>query len=212
MKKKDIFDLFGSFAAFFAGIGAGLALAHWLLPEKNNSKSERFENPEKEIFETSDSLQDQVENPLTATNDLGLQKLARENDELKKEYQRLLARTRESEQEMRDQERSALFHALESILIQLPVLSERIKAGADIPVDTVLSLVDMIPEKLETLDIKMINTPGQITEFDPILHKPVRSQDGQIPIKEQVKVIVPGFQYKDIILKHSEVRMQADGK
>lgn len=212
MKTRNESNLLSSLIAFFAGIGAGVALAHRLLPKKNILKLDEFEICEDESIEIGDSLQNQIGNPLTAVNNLELQKLTRENDELKKEYQRLLARSKESEQEIQDQERSAIFHALEPILAQLPVISERIKAGADIPVDTVLSLVDMIPEKLETLDIKMINTPGQITEFDPVLHKPVRSQTGQIPEKEQVKVIVPGFQYKNVVLKHSEVRMQADGK
>ncbi|WKZ40007.1 MAG: nucleotide exchange factor GrpE [Anaerolineales bacterium] len=202
--KKTNFSI--PLTSFFAGIWAGVVLGHWLLPKQSKHKSQTTPNEPDDFSKTQD------DSSLSDENYLELKKLARENNELKKEYQRLLARTSESEQNTQDQERAALFHALETILVQLPVLSERIKAGADIPMDTLLSLVDMIPEKLETLDIKMINTPGEITKFDPILHKPIPSQTGQIPEKGFVKVVIPGFQYKDVVLKHSEVRIQTDGK
>ncbi len=204
--KKTNFSI--PLTSFFAGIWAGVVLSHWLLLKKRKHKqeSQTITNDLHHFSKTKDdsSLQDEKY--------LELKKLVRENNELKKEYQRLLTRASESEQNTQDQERAALFHALETILVQLPVLSERIKAGADIPMDTLLSLVDMIPEKLETLDIKMINSPGEITKFDPILHKPIPSQIGQIPEKGFVKVVIPGFQYKDVVLKHSEVRIQTDGK
>jgi len=188
------------------GIGAGMVLARWLLPVSKKTETESDEIPVLDPMpETKFFFQEDGETP-------ALQKLARENEELKLEYKRLLARTKESEQNVQDEERAALFRALETILIQLPVLSERIKAGTDIPFDTVLSLVDMIPEKLETLEIRMINTPGQITYFDPVRHKPVPSQTGQVSAQTPVKVIAPGFQYKDIVLTPSEVRMQTDGK
>lgn len=192
-------------ASFFIGIGTGMMLMRWMSPFLQKQPVKNVERAKKESFQTASAT------VLDADNST-VQKLERENEEIRQEYQRLLNRMKASEQDVQDRERVALFHAFETAFVQLPVLSERIKDGTDIPMDTVLSLVDMIPEKLETLEIKMLNTPGQVTVFDPILHKPIPSQSGKISSGEPVKVIVPGFQYKDLVLKHSEVRMHTDGK
>jgi molecular chaperone GrpE (heat shock protein) len=136
--------------------------------------------------------------------DVMIARLEQQATGMRDEYQRLKEDYGRIQSEVQDQERVALYRALEPVLVQLPVIAADHNAGADVSASDVLGLVMTIPRRLQQMDITMLGTVGDHVGFDPHLHRPVPSS-GSLEPGDPIRIVCPGFLYRDEVLTRAEI-------
>jgi molecular chaperone GrpE (heat shock protein) len=133
-------------------------------------------------------------------------KLEEKVDTMTRQYQNLEKEGKTLQEQTLNRERVILFQTFEPLLNQIIMMEDYINKGGEVPQDSLISLLNKIPNVLKNMGIIQFVEIGTLTMFDPSIHTPVVSEIGEIEPGDEVITTVPGFKYKEEILKKAEVK------
>lgn len=138
------------------------------------------------------------------SQDKQIERLQDQIEALKEEYKGLQARYEQVTTQTKTEERLALYHALQTILIQLPVVASDLNTGSSIDPKFLAALLNSISRRLEKLEIVQVGQVKEIAAFDPRLHN-TSSTENSVEPGQAIRISIPGFRYQDHILARAQV-------
>lgn len=193
---------------FISGLGVGSIIWHLCSKFQINKTSIPNSSNKKEkgdIYNPDNRLQiDHLLEELDEKKNL-MRKLEQKNKELVDEFKRYKNEHEKLSEDIRDNERVAVFRALEPVLTQIPVVIADVNSGVDITAPDLARLMKMIPIRMKSVGIEMIGDVNQQVGFDPAIHQLLASETNKLDRGHQTVIIVPGFKYQDQILTRAEV-------
>lgn len=195
MKCPSRIFLWVTSGSVITGFGIGWLLRSFMWPKHHIAKDEPHESPMPAGLLGDMNRAD----PAPQINHLNA-KVAT----LLEEYDQLLEQYHKATDDARQEELIAIYYALETTLLQLPVLAHDLQQGATIDYQMLAGLLESIPRRLQAFGLQQVGHVGERTAFDPAIHEPL-STEGLLTLNTPVIVATPGFRYEANVLARAQV-------
>lgn len=126
-------------------------------------------------------------------------------EDLKAEYQRLLAENEELKQNLILEYQRDTIVILESLLLQLPTFIHAINQNPDLPAKKLLPLMQPLDDLLAMWEIETIGKVGEIVDYNPQLHELMDNAGDDVTNIDKVKIRYVGYRQGDDLLYRAKV-------
>lgn len=139
------------------------------------------------------------------TSDSSITQKDEKQEDLKAEYQRLLAENEELKQNLILEYQRDAIAILESLLLQLPTFIHAINQNPEIPAKQLLPLMQPLEDLLAIWEIETIGKVGDIVDYNPQLHELMEDATDDMSEIEKVKIRYVGYSQGNDLLYRAKV-------
>ncbi len=139
------------------------------------------------------------------TSDSSITQTDEKQEDLKAEYQRLLAENEELKQNLILEYQRDAIAILESLLLQLPTFIHAINQNPEIPAKQLLPLMQPLEDLLAVWEIETIGKVGEIVDYNSQLHELIDDVASDTNDIEKVKIRYVGYRQGDNLLYRAKV-------
>ena len=126
-------------------------------------------------------------------------------EQLQQEYEQLKQEKEQLGEKLTQEWQQSTISILESLLLQLPTISEAVKDNPVFPASRLLPLLKPLGKLLSTWEVEEIDSVGEIVTYNPQEHELLEDQNIQVQEINQVKVRYVGYRQRGKLLYRAKV-------